>query len=187
MVFETVILSVMEFYGAEWRQMQIAELAEMMHHDYYWLHLAELKLFSLKAKKGEFNIKESFAKPVMPMDAPGNRAPYQGTEEYDGKIYGELKPAVLLKWIQRYADESLYQRGTLRLEQQPAQQKMIEESDETKGFIGPDRAVELLKEFASTLVQPSDLTDAEKEEIYRLEKIKQRQRDAMRNNENPQP
>lgn len=79
-MFEIVILMVLEFYGVEWSKLQIRESAEMAFGEYYWMQLAELKHFVLKAKQGDFRGEKDFSR---------------------------LTPVLFLMWLRTYGNESL--------------------------------------------------------------------------------
>lgn len=78
-----VVLSLLEYYGIEWSPLQIRETAEMMFTEFYWLQIAELKHFILKAKMGEA-----------------------------GKMFAgrAFLPVNLMEWLKNYAQESLWIR-----------------------------------------------------------------------------
>lgn len=80
LIFETIILMILEFYGLEWSALQIRECAEMGFAEYYWLQVGELKHFVLKAKQGDFR---------------------------DEKDFSRLTPVMLMMWFKAYANESL--------------------------------------------------------------------------------
>lgn len=104
LVIEMCTLQVLEWYGVEWAGSQIRECAEMIHSEYHWLLLAEMKHFVLKAKRGDFNKKTRDSK----------------FEENDAKIYGKLTPATFLRWVHNYAQESLFNRAGAFNEHSPA-------------------------------------------------------------------
>lgn len=96
-VFELTILSILEFYGVEWSEFQTREAAEMMHSEYYWFSLAELKHFALRVKKADF-----------------------------GKItqdYSRFAPKHLMQCATVYAEEALHARAQFNfLGHEPAQE-----------------------------------------------------------------
>lgn len=158
----------MMFYGAEWEPEDVIETAEMMHHEYYWLHLAELKHFSIKAKAGEYNVKRS--RSIRNEDGD-----YQGAEEYDGKIYGKLAPIHLMKWIAEYASESLYHRSQINWDKKPAAQI------EAPGTI--DVRAKLAEFTYNAFGKPKQDVTAQDEAIYQIEREKARKAQETRQQE----
>lgn len=59
-LYEFMVLGILEFFGAEWSNVQIRESAELLFSEYYWLHIAELKHLITRIKTqtkvyGKFN------------------------------------------------------------------------------------------------------------------------------------
>lgn len=139
LVFRTIILSVLEYYGTEWSEIQYLETADMMHREYHWLQIAEIKHFVLNAKAGTYNVKKSISRKT----ATGYL-----TEEYDGKIYGKLAPVTLMKWLSEYANESLSARAGIEdtLKNPGLLIEGLNKGEETSGAILLSEAIEGVQE-----------------------------------------
>lgn len=87
-LYEFVIIGLLEFFGVEWSKEQIRECAELLFNEYYWLHIAELKHLITKVKTGEIEM------------ADGKKF----------KTYGKFNPQLLMECFSQYADESLKER-----------------------------------------------------------------------------
>lgn len=169
-VFEVLVQAIVKFYGTGWGAQQ-REVAELMFSKYYWLHMAEIRQFSLKAKAGDFNKKDSIT-------IRDNEGKFLGTEEWDGKLYGPLTPAVLMKWMERFATDSTAARAGIDWDRKPLP-PMSEE--ERAGLVKEETIKATLEAMMDEFGLVPDYADKDRrEEIYRQEKIKQRQRDAAR-------
>lgn len=102
-LLEMMVLSILDFYGADWNERQIRDCAEVMYQEYHWLQLSELKHFCAKVKASSF-----------------------------GKLYGKLAPYTLTQWMREYAEESLVIRADqyLKREHEEREQKLLEQSTE---------------------------------------------------------
>lgn len=76
---EIIILLLNEYFGAKWSDITIKDCAQSIYTDYYYLTIADLKLFMKKAKAVEF--------------------------EKERKIFGEWKPSLLMAWIDIFSGE----------------------------------------------------------------------------------
>lgn len=83
-VFEAALISLNDFYDIRWTDEQYDDCVEIMHSEYHWMSMAELKHFMTRAKSGSY-----------------------------GKIFGKFSPATLMDWLREYAEESLQQRAGL--------------------------------------------------------------------------
>jgi hypothetical protein len=168
-VFEVLVQAIVKFYGTGWGAQQ-REVAEIMHGKYYWLHLAEIRQFSMKAKAGDFNRKDWFKGDNGEM------------EEWDGKIYGQLTAPVLLKWMERFALESTAARAGIDWDKKP----LPPMTEEEKGkLVSTETVKEAIDKMCQEYGLTPDFMDREaKQEILRQEKIKQRQRDVMLRDQN---
>lgn len=82
MVFETAILGLLEFFGVEWSKFQIRELSELLHGEYGYWSLVELKHFTTKVKTGEY-----------------------------GQLYGKFSPAHFVQYAGEYNGDLLVERA----------------------------------------------------------------------------
>jgi hypothetical protein len=82
MVFEAVVVQLLEWLGVEWSAMQIRETAELMSSEYHWMSLAEIKGFTAKIKAGHF-----------------------------GKEWGKLRPMMLMGWMLDWSADLLDARA----------------------------------------------------------------------------
>lgn len=87
MAMEAIVLMILDFFGIDWKEMQIRETAEIIINDYHWLKFAEIKQFLQRIKSGYF-----------------------------GEVYGgfhRFSPPVLFSWLAQYAEESKREREAL--------------------------------------------------------------------------
>lgn len=70
------VLNIATFMGVEWNSDTIADVAESIYSDYYFLTLADFKLMAHRIKSC-----------------------------YYGKVYGKFSPMQLLEWVGDYAGE----------------------------------------------------------------------------------
>lgn len=73
-IYQLIILMILDFYGVNWKDAQIRECSELLYDDWYFLTLAELKHFTLRAKTGHYagrNFNPSFLNPVTLIDWMG--------------------------------------------------------------------------------------------------------------------
>lgn len=159
-VIAKLLLDTTAYFGVSWTKIQVTECAAMWVSEYYWMSMAEIKHFLTKLKTGQ----------------------------YSKDDYRHLSPFQLMGWLQEYTDELLIERRRYVDEREAAQRHEREVARMTAPDMMAFDAVKALEAMGFNMPKGADKqTDAEKEEIYRQEKIKQRQRDMMRNNENPQP
>lgn len=106
-IFEEIILSILDFYNAEWKPMSIRDCAEMAFSSYYHWTLAELKHFTLKFKTGDFH-----------------------------EIYGFSKiiPEHLMKSFSAYDHELTYARGIYKPANQPGERELVNPVDPERVF-----------------------------------------------------
>lgn len=83
-LFEAALISFLDFYGIDWTDEQFDDCIDIMHSEYHWFSMPELKHFMTRAKSGSY-----------------------------GKVFGKFAPSVLMDWLREYADESLQQRAGL--------------------------------------------------------------------------
>jgi len=89
-VFETFLLSVIEYFGASWSEYQLREAAEMLFGEYHYWTVQELKLFSVRIKTGKF-----------------------------GKMYGKISPAEIMNYAIEFNSELLQNRADKNKQKQP--------------------------------------------------------------------
>ena len=169
-IFETVVTGILDFFDAPWKSSVIRDTAELMHAEYHWLHLAELKHFAVKCKSGAYNVR---------------KVGDYGAELFDGKVYGKLLPATLMKWLEAYAGESMFTRGEMRIGDTPKASQQTEETEEAEGNITIDQASpEVREEYRKAIEdlmnafknrQASIPTDSKKELARQQEMINGRQ------------
>lgn len=98
-----MLVSILEFFGAEWNDSQCEDVTDILNSEYCWITFAEIKLFSLQAKMGKFNVK-------------GWKKNDGDLDEWDGKIYGKFAPMNFIKWIERFAIDLNFERSKAFLE-----------------------------------------------------------------------
>jgi len=160
-VFEVAIMHILEFYRAKWSSSEIEETADLMHQDYHYLHLAEIKHFVARAKKGIYNVKRSVSR-------KNKLTGELTTESYDGKIYGALTPGLLLMWISEYAEESNAARAFVYGEGSKPQT----EQKQITPYVSPEDVAEALRVFEQ--MTQSARKQPKQEVPYQHEKMRQR-------------
>ena len=99
-----------------------------------------------------------------------------------GKEWGKFRPMLLMGWMREWSIDVLIARETYIGMAKP------QPLPEIKGavYVEPEKVFGAIKEVFGANVDDAgaQMSTAQKEEIYRQEKIKERQRDIMRNNEN---
>ena len=77
-LLELMVIEVFEWYGNEIKIELIQSLAKTIYSSYYWLKIAEMKLFVERMKAG-----------------------------YYGKVFGKMTPAVLMEYLTTFANDSM--------------------------------------------------------------------------------
>lgn len=91
MLYEFVILTLLDFYVTKWEDEQIRECAEMLFSEYYWLQIAELKHLCVLLKTGKMMVPD-------------------GKNLVAFKPFGKFSPSDLMRCFDQYAHESLIER-----------------------------------------------------------------------------
>lgn len=157
-VIAKLLLDTTAYFGISWTKPQITECAAMWVQEYYWMSMAEIKLFLSKLKAGL----------------------------YSKQDYRHLSPFQLMGWLEEYTNELLVERAKFHDEREAAARYEREKARMTDPSM---MAFDAVKAFQALGINPDEAAKAtdDKEEIYRQEKIKQRQRDAQRQQQNEQP
>lgn len=100
-----------------------------------------------------------------------------------GKEWGKLRPLAFTEWMAAWADELLIARASFVGMAKP--DPLPAEGD----YVPFEKVTAAISEVFGAKVKEENggLSFEQKEEIYRQEKIKQRQRDMIRNQENTEP
>lgn len=64
-IFKAQVISIIEFFGVDWSDEQIQDVAELSYDEHFWLSLAELKLFVKKVKAGKYQSNKNFNPPIF--------------------------------------------------------------------------------------------------------------------------
>lgn len=151
-IMAKLLTDLTEYFGVSWGRVQITDCADLWSSEYYWMTMAEIKLFLTKVKTGQ----------------------------YTKKDFRHLTPHLLMGWLDDYASDLLVNRIDYYEEKEAAErrEKLIA-MDNDPSLVAFD-AGKVFQSLGVKLSEDGKTPEqVEKERIYQQEKAKQKAREQL--------